>query len=103
VSRLDGAMAHDKRGPDVVNFLPRRAFKLRNPRRANMSKLATKQRRHLSKDQFAEPAKRAYPIEDKAHARNAKARASQAVKAGRMAKAEESTIDKKADTVIEQG
>src|SRR5258708_1724687 len=42
------------------------------------------------------------PIEDKAHARNAKARASQAVKAGRMSKAEEREIDEKADAVLKK-
>ena len=52
---------------------------------------------------LAEPDKRAYPIEDKAHAANAKARASQAVKAGRMSKAEEAKIDKKADKVLKKG
>lgn len=39
-------------------------------------------------------------MEDKPHARNAKARASQAVKAGRMSKAEENGIDAKADRVL---
>lgn len=66
-----------------------------------MSKLTTNKRDHLPAKDFAEPEKRAYPIEDKAHARNAKARASQAVKAGRMSKAEESKIDKRADRVID--
>lgn len=42
-----------------------------------MSRLTTKERKHLSKSEFAEPGKRAYPIEDKAHARNALARVSQ--------------------------
>jgi len=51
---------------------------------------------------FAEPEQRAYPIEDKPHARNAKARASQAVKAGRMSKAEQGKIDKKADAVLKK-
>ena len=51
---------------------------------------------------FAEPEKRAYPIEDKSHAANAKARASQAVKAGRMSKAEKCKIDKKADAVLKK-
>jgi hypothetical protein len=67
-----------------------------------MSKLTTSDRKSLPKGEFAEPSKRAYPIEDKAHARNAKARASQAVKAGRMSKAEESRIDKKADGVLKK-
>jgi hypothetical protein len=67
-----------------------------------MSKLTTEDRKHIPKSEFAEPAKRAYPIEDEAHARNAKARASQAVKAGRMSKAEERKIDEKADKVLKK-
>jgi len=42
-----------------------------------MSKLTTKKRKNLKKSSFAIPAKRAYPIEDKAHARNALARVSE--------------------------
>ena len=68
-----------------------------------MTKLDTTGRRKLPAQDFAEPGKRAYPIEDKAHARNAKARASQAVKAGRMSKTEEGKIDKKADAVLKKG
>ena len=67
-----------------------------------MAKLSTDKRNALPAKDFAEPAERAYPIEDKAHARNAKARASQAVKAGRMSKAEEAKIDKKADAVLKK-
>ena len=65
-----------------------------------MSKLTTAQRDRLPDSKFAEPEKRAYPIEDAAHAKNAKARAAQAAKAGRMSKAEEARIDRKADAVI---
>ena len=65
-----------------------------------MAELSTESRKKLPKSKFAEPDKRAYPIEDKAHARNAKARASQAQKAGRMSKAEEKKIDRKADAVL---
>jgi hypothetical protein len=65
-----------------------------------MSKLDAGDRNKLPAKKFAEPEKRAYPIEDKSHARNAKARAAQAVKAGRMWKAEEAKIDKKADSVL---
>ena len=61
-----------------------------------MSKLSTSKRDKLPASDFAEPEKRAYPVEDASHARNAKARASQAVKAGRMSKTEEAKIDKKA-------
>lgn len=42
-----------------------------------MSKLTSKERNNLPKSDFALPKKRAYPIEDKSHARNALARVSQ--------------------------
>ncbi len=61
-----------------------------------MAKLTTKTRRKLPAKDFAGPGK-SYPIEDKTHAANAKARATQAVKAGRMSKAQQKTIDAKAD------
>ena len=67
-----------------------------------MTKLDAGHRGKLQAKKFAEPDKRAYPIEDKSHARNAKARASQAVKAGRMSKTEEAKIDKKADGVLKK-
>jgi len=67
-----------------------------------MARLDTDKRNKLPAGKFAEPDKRAYPIEDKAHARNAKARASQQVKAGRLSKGEEAKIDKKADAVLKK-
>ncbi len=66
-----------------------------------MSKLTSKTRERLPDSEFAGPG-RSYPIPDKAHAADAKARASQAVKAGRMSRAEEAKIDAKADKVIEK-
>ena len=42
-----------------------------------MAKLTAKKRANLPKGSFAEPAKRAYPINDANHARNALARVSQ--------------------------
>ena len=68
-----------------------------------MAELKANTRNKLPDKAFAEPGKRKYPIEDKAHARNAKARASQAVKAGRMSKAEQAKIDKKADAKLKKG
>ena len=65
-----------------------------------MPKLTTPGRNSVPAKDFAEPEKRAYPIEGKAHARNAKARASQAVNSGRMSKLEAAKIDKKADAVL---
>lgn len=61
-----------------------------------MTKLTTRARKALPAKDFAGPG-RSYPVEDKAHARNAKARASGAVKAGRMSKGTEGKIDAKAN------
>ena len=67
-----------------------------------MAKLTTKARKALPKSTFAGP-DRSYPIPDRSHAANAKARASQAVNAGRMSKAEEARIDAKADKKLGKG
>lgn len=64
-----------------------------------MAKLTTKARSALPAKDFAGPG-RSYPVENKSHARNAKARASQAVNAGRMSKSEERRIDAKADAKL---
>lgn len=61
-----------------------------------MAKLTAKARNALPTRDFAGPG-RSYPVEDAAHAANAKARASQAVKAGRMSKSQEAKIDAKAN------
>jgi hypothetical protein len=68
-----------------------------------MANLDAEDRKKLPAKKFAKPGKRAYPIEDKAHARNAKARASQAVKAGRMSQTEAGKIKSKADGVLKKG
>ncbi|MEO8812035.1 MAG: hypothetical protein ABI376_03870 [Caulobacteraceae bacterium] len=65
-----------------------------------MAELTTKGRNRLPAADFAEPDKRAYPVEDTPHARGARARARQAVRAGRMSKAEEKKIAAKADKVL---
>lgn len=64
-----------------------------------MSKLTAAARKALPASTFGEPGKRAYPMPDKSHAGNAKARATQAVKAGRMSKSTKAKIDAKADRV----
>ncbi|MGH7195007.1 MAG: hypothetical protein ACREJM_15955 [Candidatus Saccharimonadales bacterium] len=56
-------------------------------------------RKKIPTEKFAGP-DRSYPVNDASHARNAKARASQAVNAGRMTHAEEEKIDRKADAVL---
>lgn len=64
-----------------------------------MSTLTSKQRKALPKTVFAGP-DRSYPVPDKAHAANAKARASQQYKAGRLSKGQKARIDSKANTVL---
>lgn len=65
-----------------------------------MSTLSSKQRRALPSSSFGEPGKRAYPMPDRSHAANAKARAAQAVDAGRMSESQKKDIDAKADRVL---
>lgn len=65
-----------------------------------MAKLSSATRDKLPKGEFAGP-DRSYPVPDKAHAANAKARASQAVNAGRMSGSEKAKIDAKANKVLD--
>jgi len=62
-----------------------------------MAKLTTRQRNNLPTKEFALPKEHKYPIPDKSHARNAKARAAQEYNAGKLSKAQEEKIDRKAD------
>lgn len=64
-----------------------------------MAKLTTRARKKLPKSDFALPGGR-YPVEDKAHARDAKARASQARNAGRLSATDKAKVDRKADAVL---
>ena len=64
-----------------------------------MAKLTTTQRNKMPASKFA-GADRSYPVNDRAHAANAKARASQAVNAGRMSKSTEAKIDAKANKML---
>lgn len=68
-----------------------------------MAKLSSGARKRLPKSDFGLPGRKAYPMPDKSHAANAKARASQAVNAGRMSKSTESKIDSKANRVLGKG
>lgn len=64
-----------------------------------MARLSSGQRKALPASDFAGP-DRSYPVPDKAHARDAKARASEAVNAGRMSNATEAKIDAKANAKL---
>ena len=65
-----------------------------------MATMSEKQRDKLPESKFGLPDERKYPMPDKSHARNAKARASQAQNAGRITAAEEKKIDRKADKIL---
>jgi hypothetical protein len=62
-------------------------------------KLTTKKRNSLPNKAFAGPG-RSYPIEDRAHAANAKARASQMEKKGKLSPSMKAKIDAKANKVL---
>jgi hypothetical protein len=64
-----------------------------------MPSLTTKTRKSLPKKEFALPGGK-YPVEDKAHAANAKARASQQYNAGKLSAADRAKVDSKADAVL---
>ena len=65
-----------------------------------MADLTAKSRSALPKKDFAGPG-RSFPVEDKSHARLAKAGASRAEHAGNISKGEERRIDTKADAKLD--
>lgn len=68
-----------------------------------MAKLSSGSRNRLPDSEFGLPGSRKYPMPDKSHAANAKARASQAVKAGRMSESTKEKIDAKANRKLKGG
>ena len=64
-----------------------------------MAKLTTAARKKIPDSKFALPGGR-YPVEDKAHARDAKARASQQERAGNLGASDKAKVDKKANAVL---
>ena len=62
-----------------------------------MTKLKAAKRNKLPSSEFGEPKQRKYPMPDKAHAANAKARATQMVKKGKLSASEASKIKAKAN------
>lgn len=65
-----------------------------------MMKLSTTERDKLPDSAFGLPDKRAYPMPDANHARNAKARASEEFHIGNLTAAEKAMIDRKADRIL---
>ena len=68
-----------------------------------MAKLKAGSRNALADSKFGLPSDRKYPMPDKAHAANAKARAEQQEKKGNITKAEQEKIDRKADKILKRG
>ncbi len=65
-----------------------------------MSVLKAAARRNLGSSQFGLPSERKYPMPDASHAANAKARATQQYKRGRLSGAQKTQIDAKADRML---
>ena len=62
-----------------------------------MSELDAAKRKKISKKEFGLPGEKKYPMPDKSHAANAKARATQMVKKGKLSSASKAKIDAKAN------
>lgn len=62
-----------------------------------MAKLSSRSRNALPSSDFALPGERKFPVNDASHAKNAKARASQMEKSGKIGASTKAKIDQKAD------
>jgi hypothetical protein len=67
-----------------------------------MAELSTRKRNSEPKSDFGLPDERKYPMPDKSHARNAKARASQQEEKGNLSAADKKKIDRKADRILDK-
>jgi hypothetical protein len=72
------------------------------PGRYLMAELSTRKRNAEPKSDFGLPEKRKYPMPDKSHARNAKARAAQQEEKGNLSSADKKKIDRKADRILDK-
>lgn len=68
-----------------------------------MAKLTSRSRKHLAASTFGLPGERKYPMPDRGHAANAKARASQQVKKGNLSESSKKKIDAKANRILHKG
>jgi hypothetical protein len=66
-----------------------------------MATLTEKKRDKMAESTFGLPEEHKYPMPDKSHARNAKARASQQEKKGNLTEREKEKIDRKADRILD--
>jgi hypothetical protein len=88
----------------MLNWMVSQAHLISNmfirERENEMAKLKTSTRNKLPKSDFALPGSRKYPMPDKKHAVNAKARATQMVKKGKLSESSKNKIDAKANKVL---
>lgn len=67
-----------------------------------MGKLSSGDRSKMSKSEFGLPGEKKYPMPDKSHAANAKARATQMVEKGKLSESSKEKIDAKANRVLDR-
>jgi hypothetical protein len=67
-----------------------------------MAKLDAAERKEIPTREFGLPGKRKFPINDRAHAANAKARATQQVKRGKLSASSAAKIREKANRMLEK-
>lgn len=65
-----------------------------------MAELTAAKRKKIPKAEFGLPGSKKYPMPDKSHASNAKARATQMVKKGKLSPASKDKIDAKANKIL---
>jgi hypothetical protein len=68
-----------------------------------MVKLTAAARKKVPKKEFGLPGSKKYPMPDKSHAANAKARATQMEKKGKLSASSKAKIDAKANKVLGEG
>lgn len=65
-----------------------------------MAKLTTSKRKKIPKSEFGLPGEKKYPMPDRSHSVNAKARATQMEKKGKLSAASKEKIDAKANKIL---
>lgn len=68
-----------------------------------MAVLSTRSRKSLPSSEFGLPSKRKYPMPDKSHAANAKARATQMSNKGKLSSSDKKKVFAKANRILKKG
>ncbi len=67
-----------------------------------MAVITTAKRKKISKKEFGLSGEKKYPMPDRAHAANAKARATQMVEKGKLSPSSKAKIDAKANKILKK-